>query len=155
MVIRLSALRIGRLYPQEMLLVLISVRSWVNPRAIVRSEGLGQWKIPMTQSGIEPATFRFVTQYLNHCATADTERVWIGIAGYTTAWCCPNKAVSLPHFLVWLSNKPPVQLDMPYAWNICFFIFYDVGNCYYVNPEDSRISEWGIRKCKEAAVAWF
>jgi len=24
----------------------------------------------MTPAGIEPATFRFVTQYLNHCATA-------------------------------------------------------------------------------------
>jgi hypothetical protein len=27
----------------------------------------------MTQSGIEPATFRFVTQQLNHCATAATQ----------------------------------------------------------------------------------
>ena len=63
MVVRLSALRTGLLYPQEMLLVLISVRVLSRPQG---HSAIGR----MTPAGIEPATFRFVAQHLNHCATA-------------------------------------------------------------------------------------
>jgi hypothetical protein len=61
----LSVLRTGRLYPQEIFPLLVSVRDRVNPRATGRPEGLCQLKFPMTPSGFETATFRTVVQSLN------------------------------------------------------------------------------------------
>ena len=55
--VRFSALRTDRLYPhQEIFLVLISVRGWVNSRSIM-------W--PMTPSGVKPAICLLVAQCLN------------------------------------------------------------------------------------------
>jgi hypothetical protein len=58
MAVRLSALRADRPLLPGRFLVLISVRGGVDARVIVRLEGLGQLKNPITSSGIKPATFR-------------------------------------------------------------------------------------------------
>ena len=50
---------------QEIFLLLISVRGLFDHKAVVRPEGLRKWKVPLTPSGIETATFCLVAQCLN------------------------------------------------------------------------------------------
>jgi hypothetical protein len=50
---------------QEIFLILIFVRGWVDPRATVRPEVLRQWNIPMTPLGIKPTIFRLIAQCFN------------------------------------------------------------------------------------------
>jgi hypothetical protein len=53
------------LYRTGRFLVLICVRDWVDPRAIVRPQGLGQFKDPRSSYGFDSATFRLVAQCPN------------------------------------------------------------------------------------------
>jgi len=55
--------------PPGMFLVLIFTRGWVDPSAMVRSEGNMSLKNPVTPPGIYPGTVRLVAQRLNHYAT--------------------------------------------------------------------------------------
>jgi hypothetical protein len=56
MAVGLSALCAGHSLPPGRFLALISVRGCVEPRAIMRVEGLGQLKNSVNPQGIEPAT---------------------------------------------------------------------------------------------------
>jgi hypothetical protein len=59
---RQSAHEDGKFYSltsQEIFLVLIYFRDWIDPTAIMWPGGLCQWKIFMTPSGIEPRPFCF------------------------------------------------------------------------------------------------
>jgi hypothetical protein len=67
MVVRLSALRTGRrLRPGNIPGTHIFFsRGRIKPMTILRPERFDQWKIPITPSGTEPATIRFLAQCLN------------------------------------------------------------------------------------------
>jgi len=65
MVVRLPSLRLGRLYSQVLLLAFIYVRGWVDPRTMVRPEGLSHWRIPVTKSGNGTSDLLLVAQYCN------------------------------------------------------------------------------------------
>jgi len=55
-------MKVATFTPQVIFLLLISLRAWSAPGAIVRLEGHCQWKITIPPSGIEPAIFRLLAQ---------------------------------------------------------------------------------------------
>ena len=55
--------------PPVLFLILIFTRGWVDPRAMVRSEGNMSLKNPVTPRRIDPGIVQQVVQRLNHYAT--------------------------------------------------------------------------------------
>ena len=103
--VRLSASRTGRLYPQEMFLVLIFTRGWVDPRAMVRLVGNTWLKNPVTPPGIDPRTVRVVAQCLNQYATPGPTSIPVIGLTYPVTWhgFLRWHASFSAHRLAWLS----------------------------------------------------
>ena len=70
--------------PPEMFLVLIFTKGWVDPMAMVRSEGI-HWKNPVTTPGIDPGTVRLLEQRLNHYVILGSFFVVLGSINLNTS----------------------------------------------------------------------
>jgi hypothetical protein len=117
-VVRLSALRTRRLYPQEMPMVLICFRGWVDPRAIVRLEGLCQWKLPVIPSGIKPATFRLVAHCTKYCLDVWFKNSGSEILRYVTGWVVIDVSKVRGTFFRTKQSEENGPLD-PWRWGNC------------------------------------
>ena len=66
---RLSALHASLLYPRKYSWYLFVLQAESTPGPYCDRKDFMSLKNPLTSVGIEPETFRFVAQRLNHCAT--------------------------------------------------------------------------------------
>jgi len=106
---RLSALRTGRFYSQEILPVLISLRGWIDPRATVRSEGF---------YANEKSVIVYMWLYLWLCSCD-----YVCLTVYL--WLCICDCVSVTTYL-WLCICDSVSVTM-YPWLcICDCVFATV-----------------------------
>ena len=69
-------------------------------------------KNPLTPAGIETATFPFVAQHLNHCATAVPSFSESPYQNYK-----PKYRITSPYSLLFMQPKS-VVVDLPVPWNL-------------------------------------
>ena len=147
MVVRLSALRTGRLYPRKYswYSFLLEVESTPGPRC--DRKDFMSMKNPLIPAGIEPATFRFVAQHLNHCATAVP----------TACWIIP---VYFPSFTIINQLNPPVtKLLCLYKlqanatltlWRRNYFFNLSTPVCkMWIIQEPNKLALWNILHFEE------
>ena len=77
----------------------------------------------MTPSGIEPATFRFVAQHLNHCATA-VRRFQLLTEGFQSKMQKHREVLQRPDIPIVKRNSLVTNSPLPpYPLNQCFSTF--------------------------------
>jgi hypothetical protein len=151
MAVSLSALSAGRPSLPRIFLVLISVRGWVDSRAIVRLEGLGQSKNPITSSGLEPATFRLADKIIaiNWFSTGESvlcmlcwtlSTVWgthhsISVTGFTSRarlLTCIRMVLSW-NIISWYFSLSPWGKYRDITWNFATIVSFRILSSSFIS----------------------
>jgi len=111
MVVRLSALRIARFYPQEMLLVLISVRGWVDTAGVAQHLNHCANSVPSHDQYLAKSTNLYRTD--THSWTR-----FVILAKYWLRCCATNRKVasSIPACVIGIFHWHKILLIALWSW---------------------------------------